>query len=167
MADLMDKDTDNAIRRSVGMEHMRGEDDMSIKPEMKKQNRFILDMVDTGIQPWVVQKVTKPKYGKDGWTDIQIELVDPISPSSSIAVYEGIINNFKRNNLRRGREKLFIHDLDPVGYRVQTWEIDGHYGDIDFGDSWSYDTGEFSKIIINFEVIQCKIKYPDEALKES
>jgi hypothetical protein len=124
-----------------------------IELEPKRPNRFIVELIGTDVQSWAIYEARRPVYTlEDGWQDIEIELLDPIGPSTSQAIYNGIINKGLRNR------EIQIKLLDPTGIEVEKWEIKGDYKVINFGEL-SYSSDELMKIKITFKVLSCKLCY--------
>lgn len=122
-----------------------------IESEPKRNNRFIVEFVGTTIESWTVTKTKRPTYNLDGgWEDLKFELLDPIGPSTSKAIFNDIIKKDKKNCV----VKIFM--LDPTGVVVETWTLYGDYISIDFGKI-DYSINDISTIIIIFNIKRCKL----------
>jgi hypothetical protein len=128
---------------------MKDKDNKKIHPEPKKNNRFIVNLLGTEIEPWTVQKADRPTYSlENGWENMEIELVDIISPSTSKRVYDGIISKDMENRL------ITMKMLDPVGVEIEKWNLTVDYLKVDFGKG-DYAKDEVSKIKIVFSIKNC------------
>jgi hypothetical protein len=125
--------------------------------EPKKKNRFIVRFIGSNLPEWTVNKVDFPKYDFDnGWSDINITLLDPIGPSASQRIFEDIIVPIEQR--KKLSHELHLEYLDPVGEVVSRWKIEGRYQEIDFGYG-QYSEDELSTIKINFKVKNCTLKF--------
>lgn len=105
---------------------------MPIPYEPKKQNRWVVKFKEpfNNIKEWCVAKTTRPKIVDNNWEDIEITLRDPISPSTSQAVMDG---------LRATNNKIIpisydLEILDPTGVTVEKWAIEAIVKEVDFGE---------------------------------
>ena len=124
----------------------------SIQLEPKRPNRFIVELVGTDLDSWAINETSRPIYTLDGgWEDITMEIMDPIGPSSSMAIYEGIIKKGLRNR------DIKIKLLDPTGAEIEIWAISGDYKVIDFG-TLSYSSDDLVTIKIVFKIKSCRLE---------
>jgi hypothetical protein len=98
----------------------------------------------------------KRKYrGKSEWSDISMELYDPIVPSGAQAVMEWIRLHHESVTGRDGytdfyKKDVTINVLGPVGDKVEEWTLKGAFisGETNFGSlDWSND-GDFIPITL-------------------
>ncbi len=125
--------------------------------EIKKNNKFVVEFDDSEIKQWVVKKVKRPAYNFDTWSwdDIEFELNDPIGPSASRMVFNGLIYN--KNHKTKNTSKITINMFDPIGEIIESWVLEGKYISVEFSDL-DYLDNEQSTIKINFKIISCKLK---------
>lgn len=147
--------------------------------ETKTINRFIM-YVD-GIPAFTISKCDRPKVvsekkaldhinlqryykGKTTWSDISMELYDPIVPSAAQAVMEWIRLSHESVTGRDGYNDMYAKDLvinvlGPVGDKVEEWKLVGAFPiSADFGNlDWS-NGGDPLKITvvlsINYAILQ-------------
>jgi hypothetical protein len=128
--------------------------------EPKVQNRFIFSV--DGIPSFIIKKTDRPKLasekktidyinvqrtykGKSTWSDISIELYDPIVPSGAQAVMEWIRLSHESVTGRDGyldfyKKDCTINVLGPVGDKVEEWQIRGafitnaEFGSLEWGN---------------------------------
>lgn len=129
--------------------------------EPKVANRFIM-YVD-GIPSFLIKKVSSPSFdageitldhinvyrkvkGKVRWSDISMELYDPIVPSGAQAVMEWLRLSHESVTGRDGYSDFYTKDvviniLGPVGDIVSEWIIKGAFiKSSNFGEyDWSND----------------------------
>lgn len=147
--------------------------------EPKTQNRFIM-YVD-GIPAFTISKCDRPKVvsekkvldhinlqryykGKTTWSDISMELYDPIVPSAAQAVMEWFRLSHESVTGRDGymdfyKKDLVINVLGPVGDKVEEWKLVGAFpinGDFGAGD-WS--NSDPLKITVVLSVDYCVLQY--------
>lgn len=93
---------------------------------------------------WVVSKTAKHEY--DGkWSDIEIILSDPIAPSTT----EGLMNGLRNNKKKKKPISYSLEMLGPVGDTVEKWLISGYIKELDFGDlDYSNDSLIMIKLVI-------------------
>lgn len=130
-----------------------------IKPwpvfEPKKSNRFILRWIEPfNIPDWVSRSIKNIGYTSGEWDVIQIELYDPIVPSTSIALIAGIEES-KKNS--KEIVHLQLQQLGPVGDVTETWDITGLIMNIDFGNlDWEADE-EIKTITVKFKPLHIQV----------
>lgn len=106
-----------------------------IKPfqyEYKRINRFMVEFPEElGLESWMVQNISKPKFENNKWQNIEIDFIDPIGPSASQKLHELIrLNNNKKFQIldlfKKHKKPIFeftILALDPTGVEVEKWII--------------------------------------------
>ena len=149
--------------------------------EPKVQNRFIMYL--DGIPSFLIKKTDRPKIsgdakvldhiniqrkyrGKSKWSDISIELYDPIVPSGAQAVMEWIRLHHESVTGRDGyadfyKKDVTINVLGPVGDKVEEWTLKGAFisGETNFGSlDWSND-GEFIPIALTLSMDYCILQF--------
>ena len=149
--------------------------------EPKVQNRFIMYL--DGIPSFLIKKTDRPKIsgdakvldhiniqrkyrGKSKWSDISIELYDPIVPSGAQAVMEWIRLHHESVTGRDGyadfyKKDVTINVLGPVGDKVEEWTLKGAFisGETNFGSlDWSND-GEFIPITLTLSMDYCILQF--------
>lgn len=121
------------------MSELLAKKELFCEPEAKARNRFICEFTDsTGlfIQKFVVCSIDRPKFEIETapdrsriykWLPINVELYDPIIPSSAQAVW----SHLKRNEYF----SIVVKILGPVGDIVEEWKIvDATIKSVDFGN---------------------------------
>tara|TARA_R110001632_G_scaffold121319_4_gene234020 strand:- start:1683 stop:2171 length:489 start_codon:yes stop_codon:yes gene_type:complete len=127
--------------------------------EPKVANRFI--MFIEGIPAYLVRKASRPTVtfeeivldhinvqrkikGKATWSDVTVELYDPVVPSAAQAVMEWVRLHHESVTGRAGYSDFYKKDvtfnmLGPVGDKVEEWTLKGAYiGEAAFGEmDWS------------------------------
>ena len=148
--------------------------------EPKTQHRFQL-YID-GIPAFVIRKMDRPKVvsekkvldhinlqryykGKTTWSDLTMELYDPIVPSAAQAVMEWVRLGHESVTGRDGymdfyKKDLVINVLGPVGDKVEEWKLVGAFPiNSDFGAvDWS-NTGDPIAITVTVSVDYCILQY--------
>ena len=149
--------------------------------EPKVQNRFIMYL--DGIPSFLIKKTDRPKIsgdakvldhiniqrkyrGKSKWSDISIELYDPIVPSGAQAVMEWIRLHHESVTGRDGyadfyKKDVTINVLGPVGDKVEEWTLKGAFisGETNFGSlDWGND-GEFIPITLQLSMDYCVLQF--------
>ena len=149
--------------------------------EPKVQNRFIMYL--DGIPSFLIKKTDRPKIsgdakvldhiniqrkyrGKSKWSDITIELYDPIVPSGAQAVMEWIRLHHESVTGRDGyadfyKKDVTINVLGPVGDKVEEWTLKGAFisGETNFGTlDWSND-GEPLPITLTLSMDYCILQF--------
>lgn len=127
--------------------------------EPKMNNRF---MVTIG-SPWeipsfVIKSITKPIIAINGGVLNKLELIlyDPITPSTSQAIWEGIgILQTKPDGYLT---ELKIEMLGPVGDVVEQYKLKGTFISFDFG-TLDWEDSNLSTITALFQVSECKFQY--------
>jgi len=129
--------------------------------EPKKENRFVVNFPEPfKIPQYVIHKTSRPSFyitesGMIKWNNIAFILYDPISPSTSVAIMEGVKELRKKDsqNLVIG-----IEILSPVGDVVESWDIHGKINSIDFG-VLDWKNGNHLNITIDFNVDYAKLNF--------
>jgi len=149
--------------------------------EPKVQNRFIMYL--DGIPSFLIKKTDRPKIsgeakvldhiniqrkyrGKSKWSDISIELYDPIVPSGAQAVMEWIRLHHESVTGRDGyadfyKKDVTINVLGPVGDKVEEWTLKGAFisGETNFGSlDWSNE-GDFIPITLQLSMDYCVLQF--------
>jgi hypothetical protein len=129
--------------------------------EPKKENRFLVKFPEPfKIPQYVIHKANRPsfsitEYGTIIWKNITFSLYDPISPSTSGAIMEGLKELRKKDSQKLTIE---IEILDPTGNVVESWNIHGNIDNINFGIlDWS--KGEPLYITIEFKVEYAQLNF--------
>ena len=123
--------------------------------EPKKQNRFLVNFKNIDIPSFVVYKATRPKIVNGGWGNMSFEMCDPIVPSTTKVLYDFYNPSNSLEDLSR-LLNLEITILDPTGYEVEKWDIQGKILEIDFGVlDWSSDLPTEIKVVMS--VKDCKL----------
>jgi len=119
--------------------------------EPKQTNRFVVTFPqEFEISPYVIFKVSPiVMIGTTMKSEpIVFYMYDVISPSTSLAINEGL------RNLRTKDDKnikITIHSLGPVGDVVEEWVLDGEISWVDFGEL-DWDTYTNKVISLKFDV---------------
>lgn len=115
--------------------------------EPKQTNRFVVTFPqEFEISPYVIFKVSPiVMIGTTMKADpIVFYMYDAISPSTSLAINEGL------RNLRTKDDKtikITIHSVGPVGDIVEEWVLNGEILLVDFGDlDWNIETNKVIKL---------------------
>lgn len=123
--------------------------------EPKKQNRFLVNFKNIDIPSFVVYKATRPKIVNGDWGNMSFEMWDPIAPSTTKVLYDFYNPSNSLEDLSR-LLNLEITILDPTGYEVEKWDIQGKILEIDFGVlDWSSDLPTEIKVVMS--VKDCKL----------
>jgi hypothetical protein len=123
--------------------------------EPKKQNRFLVNFKNIDIPSFVVNKATRPIIVNGGWGNMLFEMWDPIVPSTTKVLYDFYNPSNSLEDLSR-LLSLEMTMLDPTGYEVEKWEIQGKILEIDFGIlDWSSDLPTEIKVVMS--VKDCKL----------
>ena len=131
--------------------------------EPKRKNRFIVEFPHCfRIESYVVQKISKPKINFINndfvWENIEMELIDIISPSTTAGLYN-MIEHCKENSEQETLFSFFLSDLDPTGTCVQNWIIDvKELVSVDFGER-NYDNGSVQICKIILKPQRCRIQH--------
>ena len=123
--------------------------------EPKKQNRFLVNFKNIDIPSIVVYKATRPKIVNGSWGNMSFEMRDPIAPSTTKVLYDFYNPSNSLEDLSR-LLSLEMTMLDPTGYEVEKWEIQGKILEIDFGIlDWYVDLPTEIKVVMS--VKDCKL----------
>jgi hypothetical protein len=147
--------------------------------EPKVQNRFIVSI--DGIPAFTIRKTDRPKVvsekkvldhiniqryykGKTTWSDVVIELYDPVVPSASQAMMEWLRLSHESVTGRDGymdfyKKDIIINVLGPVGDKVEEWKLIGAFPiNIDFGNGdWTNGGDAFgitATLSIDYAILQ-------------
>ncbi len=150
------------------------------KFEPKRGYRWVLAV--EGIDSFLVQTTKRPdasigqteiKYinsyrkisnGKVVWSDITLDLHDPIAPSGAQQVMEWIRTHMESVSGRAGYADFYKRDiqlkmLDPIGTVVELWDIKGAFiTSANFG-SLSYASDDIMKISLTLAVDNCILQF--------
>jgi len=147
--------------------------------EPKRQNRWVFEL--EGIPTFIARTASLPSFsvepitidflntkryiaGKFEWNTITLGLYDPIAPSASQKVMEWARLGYENLSGRAGYAAFYkktfkLLGLDPVGARVQEWEIQGawvteaNFGDLDMA------SGEPTGIELTLRPDMCILRY--------
>ena len=150
------------------------------KFEPKYNNRWIFAI--EGIDAFLVTSTKRPdatinateikfinsyrmvSNGKIKWSDISVDLHDPIAPSGAQQVMEWIRTHYESVSGRAGYADFYKRDiqlkmLDPVGTVVELWDIKGALiTNATFG-ALSYDAEDVMKISLTLAVDNCVLQF--------
>jgi hypothetical protein len=107
--------------------------------ESKKENNFLVRFEDIfDINPNAVFRTTRPSLVSNGdkelkWSDMVFYMYDPISPSTTQAVMDGLDLLKKLDPTLQRSIRVYIQLLGPVGDIVEEWVVKGTIEKIDFG----------------------------------
>ena len=163
------------------MADLLSNDDMFYKMwEPKTKNRFVM-MID-GLATFLIRKTDRPKWtqerktvdyinlqwfykGKTTWSEISIELYDPVVPSAAQQVFEWFRLSHESVTGRDGYQDFYkklvtIQVLGPVGDVVEEWSLKGAFPtDFDGGDlNWT-DTGDAVAITLKLSYDYALLQY--------
>ena len=102
--------------------------------------------------------------GRITWSDISVELHDPIAPSGAQQVMEWVRTHYESVSGRAGYADFYKRDiqlklLDPVGTVVELWDIKGAFiTSAQFG-SLSYESEDIMKITLSLKVDNCVLQF--------
>ena len=112
--------------------------------EFKRKNRFLVkypSVFEFEDNYCVTHNASRPSYNaiKGKWADIEFELHDPIAPSTSQIIMDGI-RELEHIKLLQGKKKdgkpsemvIELEMLDPTGIVIEKWAISGVIKNIDF-----------------------------------
>jgi len=135
--------------------------------EPKRTHRYSVEFPE--LRPFVVQKIDKPKINGGKWGDMEMELLDPIGPSTSQIVFG--LTNPKNYEIKFDKRSLFekilrkplftfkVKGLDPTGHVVEEWTIAvKRIKSIDFG-TYDYAMDGISKIHLVIVPQYCTLNY--------
>ena len=139
--------------------------------EPKMGNRFLIYFPEYfNIPEWAITKASRPRlniFKRDifphnndltqqfyEWADLELKLIDPISPSSTQA-----LNNLVRNNTIHENIEITLEMLDPTGIVVERWLLtDCFIKSIDFG-SLSYSSNNLAEITLTISINQAVLLF--------
>jgi hypothetical protein len=142
-----------------------------IKPfnyEPKKINRFVVNFPkEFEIESWMVQKINKPRFEKNGWQDIEIDFIDTIAPSTSQKLFKLIsLKNNKKfqfvDLFKKYKKPMFeftISAIDPTGVEVEKWIIFVNavvY--VDFSE-FNYDDDNITQLKMILKPLDCVLLF--------
>jgi hypothetical protein len=124
--------------------------------EPKRSNRFTVNIGEPfEIPSYLFNKAELPQYDNGNWTDLKLRSFDPIAPSVSQLIHEGLRKLRTRDNQEFSTK---IDILSPVGDIVSQWVIKGHISCIDFGD-WSCTNSDIVQINITIKPTSVILNY--------
>lgn len=163
------------------MADLLSNDDMFYKMwEPKTKNRFIM-MID-GLATFLIRKTDRPKWsqerktvdyinlqwfykGKTIWSEISLELYDPVVPSAAQQVFEWFRLSHESVTGRDGYQDFYkklvtIQVLGPVGDVVEEWSLKGAFPtDFDGGElNWT-DAGDHVSITLKISYDYAILQY--------
>jgi hypothetical protein len=129
--------------------------------EPKRNNRFTIEFPENiNIPKYVLKSATKPHFNGSWWSPIEIELYDPIGPSTSQVIHELI--QYQSNDDLCDDEPFFqihLNSLDPAGEVIEKWEIDVAYIDeVNFGEL-NYESATPTIIKMKLAIAKCVLLY--------
>lgn len=103
--------------------------------EPKKENRFIINIGEPfNIPEYVIKATSRPSIKTTNagyrWEKMIFEMYDPISPSTSQAIMNGL-EKLKKQDCQD--ITITINLVDPVGTSIEKWKVIGNIDLIDFG----------------------------------
>jgi len=128
--------------------------------EPKMENRFIVVFPEYFYIPsYVIHNTTRPSCSvrRDmiSWNNITFDMYDPVGPSTSQAIMNGLSNLKKLDSYKL---EILIQELGPVGDKVAEWKLIGEITYIDFG-TLNWKSYEPVKITMGFKIEDCKLNY--------
>jgi len=149
--------------------------------EPKRANRFLFQFADDSLPAFVVKTFARPTYtaspieidylnqkrylaGKGIWNSVDMTLHDPIAPSSSQRVMEWVRLQHETISGRDGyaafyKKTINLYALDPVGAKVEDWELRGCFCEsVNFG-SYDMANAEPVEIQLTLRPDSCILKY--------
>jgi hypothetical protein len=150
--------------------------------EPKRPNRFFAEFpVDIGIEVWKIRKFKRPSLtigkteipymnqktyvsGRYEWGEINIDLLDPIAPSTSTQVMEWVRLAAESLTGRMGyaagyAKNIVLKELDPGGIPISTWHLEQCIiTSVDFGENTHDDDG-LSNISLTVQPWRCIHKF--------
>lgn len=135
---------------------------VGIEYEPKLDYRFLVEFPEEfNLESFMVQKITNPNLREDKWDNIEITLLDLISPSTSRAVMNMVDICSKVKSGLFSKKTLFIlhiKALDPTGVEVEEWSCDiEKILLVDFG-SFSHSGDDLKLIKIVLKPSNCRLK---------
>jgi len=137
-----------------------------VEHEPKRNHRYIVDFPENlYIEPYLVQKISRPKItfidGKPQYSNITMELIDLIGPSTSFKIFNmiGLTEEKFESKTTNGIFTFTLFTLDPVGVPIEKWviEIDSVVS-VDFGNC-NYSDDDLQRITLVLKPSDCKLEY--------
>ena len=128
--------------------------------EPTKVNRFVAKFGEPfKIPNYVIKEVARPSFKMVNcgikWDDMVFTMFDPIVPSTSQAIMEGLRELRKQDSQQI---KINLKLLDPVGSSIEEWDIIGTIDYIDFG-YLDWNSGESLNIKVAINVQYAILQY--------
>lgn len=130
---------------------------ISNRYEPKRKNRFMVTFpTEFNIPQHFVRWHTKPKLTRQGWSNIEITLMDPIGPSMTQRVMDYIRGGLWIHNVPFN---LIIESLDPTGIVVERWSLENcEVIEFDFGEN-DYTSDDTSTIKLKIKPTDCILMF--------
>jgi len=134
--------------------------------EPRRTNRFFVEFPHLfNILAFTVQKINKPKLifknNTYEWSNISIEFIDLIGPSTSQGLFRMIEFCKDHQILMDNQRPLFnftITDLDPTGVEIGTWLVEvKEISSVDFGDC-EYDNPGLQICKLSLKPLNCTFR---------
>jgi|ETNmetMinimDraft_30_1059905.scaffolds.fasta_scaffold06330_3 hypothetical protein len=130
--------------------------------EPKKTDSFIVKIGKPwDIKPYVIKSITQPMISIDGAAseELQLEMYDPITPSTSQAIWNGIraLEAKIPTEMKlpyNFQTKLILEIIGPIGDVVSRWEYTGQFVSFEFG-KLDWESQDLSMITATFTVDKC------------
>jgi len=129
--------------------------------EPKQQQRFLVKFPKPfDINQFVIHEASRPKYNflEDTWGDITFRMMDPICPSTSQAVMDGLKILKEDDEFKDECIIITIEMLDPLGMSIEQWNVKGKIKTVDFG-KLTYKESDMATIEIVFLVEDAILNY--------
>ena len=160
-------------------ETLQVQDMLPNKFEPKKKNRWIFAL--EGIDSFLIKTAARPSIsiesqpisymnskrfvaGLATFETLSLTLHDPIAPSGSQQVMEGVRTHFESVSGRAGYADFYKRDcqlklVDPVGTVIELWDIKGAFlTSAGFGDV-SYEDGGMMEVALTLQFDNCVLQY--------
>lgn len=137
------------------IEALKGNNKNELYIEPKLNNRYVVEFPsELGLEPYLVQRITNPKYYDCSWENIIIEFIDTIPISVSKILYGLIDYNTKTKN-EKINFNIKIKITDPIGDVIETWLIEvAEIVAIDFG-TMTYSDNHVLKPSLTIKPFNC------------
>lgn len=128
--------------------------------EPKNSNRFYVKFGDPfNIPIYVIKEVQRPSFKMANcgiqWNDMIFTMYDPITPSTSQAIFEGL----RKLRMQDSQQiKINLKLLGPIGDSIELWDIVGTIDYIDFG-YLDWNSGDPLNIKVNIKVLHAILQY--------
>lgn len=120
--------------------------------EPKRKNRFIVHFPNHfNLPSWLVRATEKPKLLNNGWSEIEIILIDCVG---DVSTSRNLITLY-RNGILRIPFNLTVESLDPTGIVVDRWELENcSVVKLDFGQ-FDYSSDDILEISLTVQPTNC------------